>query len=151
MTAGAAVVIQLRLIIRDVTIGFISVVKIKCNDLVDNRQFQCGELAKNHFGRETLIIVIDEMVKSDPVPDQADFPIGVPVQTRGQQPDQRVGGDIRVLSGRLWPLSYDLCHCTPDRKMPGSALPNHNARSFRGRLAESDVPRSPLRVAGSSI
>ena len=90
MRADAAEMIQLRLIVRHVTVDFISVVEIKRNDLVDGSQFQCGELAKNHLGRETLIIIIDEVVESDPVPDQADFPVGVPVQAVGQQRDQRL-------------------------------------------------------------
>ena len=83
MRAGVAEVIQLRLIVRHVTIDFVSVVEIKRNDLVDDRQFQCGELAKDHLGRETLIVIVDEVVESDPMPNQADFPIGVPVQAGG--------------------------------------------------------------------
>jgi hypothetical protein len=67
-------------------------VEIESNDLVDGREFQGGELAKDHLGRETLIVIVDEVIESDPVPDQTHFTIGMPVQADGQQPDQRVGG-----------------------------------------------------------
>jgi hypothetical protein len=67
-------------------------VEIKGDDLMDGCQLQGGELAEDHLGRETLIVIVDEVIESDSVSDKADFPIGVPVQARGQRRDQRVGG-----------------------------------------------------------
>ncbi len=62
---------------------------------MDGRQFQRGELAKDHLGRETLIVIVDEVIESDPVPDQADFVVGVPVQAGGSKRINVSGGAIR--------------------------------------------------------
>ncbi len=83
MGADAAQVIQLRLIVGRVTIDFLEMVEIKRNDLVDGSQFKCGELAKDHLGREPLIVMVDEVIEPDPVPNDADFTIRVPVQAGG--------------------------------------------------------------------
>jgi hypothetical protein len=44
-----------------------------------------------------LIAIVDELIEPDPMPDQADFTVGVPVQEGWKQQDQFVGVSIETM------------------------------------------------------
>jgi hypothetical protein len=76
--------INLSLVLSDIAIDFVSVLEIKHDHLVDERELQGGKLTEEHLGREPLIVIINEVIKPDPVSCQADFTVGVPVQAGRQ-------------------------------------------------------------------
>jgi hypothetical protein len=76
--------INLGLVLSDIAIDLVSVLEIKHNHLVDERELQCGKLTEEHLGRKPLIVIINEVIKPNAVPCQANFSVRVPVQTRRQ-------------------------------------------------------------------
>jgi hypothetical protein len=83
--------INLALVLCGLVIDLVSMIEIEHDHLVDERELQSRKLTKKHFGREPLIVIINEVIKPDPVSRQADFTVRVPVQARGQLADQRFG------------------------------------------------------------
>jgi len=96
-------VIELSVVLGGVRINFRSIVQMKRDCLVIGGKFESGELAKQHFGRERLVVIIDEVVEPKTVPREADFTIWVPVQPRRQQGDQGVGSIHARLSAGYFP------------------------------------------------
>jgi geranylgeranyl pyrophosphate synthase len=79
--------INLGLVLCDVAVDFVSVLEIEHDDLMDERELQRGELTEEHFGGEAVVVLINEVIKTNAVSRQADFTVGVPVKAGRQQTD----------------------------------------------------------------
>jgi hypothetical protein len=61
-------VLKLSLVPGDIRVNFRSVIQIKRDCFVNRGKFEGGELAKQHLGRESLVVMINEVVQSEAVP-----------------------------------------------------------------------------------
>jgi hypothetical protein len=128
-------------------------VEIESNDLVDGREFQGGELAKDHLGRETLIVIVDEVIESDPVPDQTHFIIGMPVQAGGAAAGSACRGETSGGVSHGWPVACVAGFAGRARAFGGengkclmSADRNHNA--WTPSRSSLRIARTPCGVTG---
>jgi hypothetical protein len=65
-------------------------VEIERDRFVDRREFESGELAEQHLRSVPLVVIINEMVQSEPVPQETNFTILVPMQPRRQLGNQGI-------------------------------------------------------------